>query len=328
MVVVANAALGTSSGLPNRKTQTGGCATDPHMETRRLRAGVVLLLAVAALGAAGAAVDSSGGGGSGSSGTGSGSSSGTGGSQGGGFAPMPDEVEPLFPGDVLTMLIGIVAVGGFVVAVVAAVLAIVRWDWKDLIAYVRSRAQTFAFFVLGLVAIYVLFELLTFPNGGGSTGDFSSGAEGVSDTASETGVELTAAVGIAIVIVVLLLLVLIARSAEDDDDGGATASAVSEPEEGTVGSSGVAIGSANVGRPPADNEVYRAWLTLANEANANARQETPEEVADRAVDAGVDEAAAREITSLFESVRYGDREPTSGIEQRAERARTKLAGER
>ncbi|GAB3687656.1 hypothetical protein GCM10028857_20990 [Salinarchaeum chitinilyticum] len=297
------------------------------METRRLRAGVVLLLAVAALGAAGAAVDSSGGGGSGSSGTGSGTTSGSGGSQGGGFAPMPDEAEPLFPGDVLAMLIGIVAVGGFVVAVVAAVLAILRWDWDDLLAYVRSRAQTFALFVLGVVAIYALFELLTFSNGGGSTGDFSSGAEGVSDTASATGVELTAAVGIAIVIVLLLLLALIARSAEDEDDGAA-ASVASEPEESGGGTSGVALGGATVASPPADNEVYRAWLSLANAANANARQETPEEVADRAVDAGVDEAAAREITSLFESVRYGDREPTSGIEQRAERARAKLSGER
>ncbi|WP_248516708.1 DUF4129 domain-containing protein [Salinarchaeum laminariae] len=296
------------------------------METRRVRAGVVLLLAVVALGAAGAAVDSSGGG-SGSSGAGGGTSSGAGADKGSGLAPMIDQSEPLFPGDLLTMLIGIMAAGGFLVAVVALVLAITRWDWPDLFAYVQSKLQTIAFFGLGLLALYFLFELLSLSGGDDTPGGVTSQAEGASDVASETGVELTAAVGVAIVIVALVVLLLIARSAEDDDDGAASRAAP-DSGEGAVTSGGSNVGGATISNQPADNEVYEAWLSLASAANANAHRDTPEEVADSAVDAGVDEAAAREITSLFESVRYGDREPTSGIEERAARARAKLSGER
>lgn len=294
------------------------------MESRRLRAAVVLLLAVAALGAAGAAVDTSGGGG-GSSGVGEGSSSGAGPAEGEGAASEIADIQPLIPGDIMTTILGALAVGGFVVAVVTVVLVLLRWDWDDLIAFVRSKAGIVVVGLLGVAVIYLLFELFAFSNGGGSEGVSEGGSEGMVETASETGVQLTAAVAFAVVVVLVVFLVLLARAYEDEDD--VVAHVAPDTGGGAVESGGTARTGTDVGRPPADNEVYRAWLSLADAANANARRDTPEEVAERAVDAGVDETATREITALFESVRYGGREPTGGIEQRARQAQSELAGE-
>ena len=66
------------------------------------------------------------------------------------------------------------------------------------------------------------------------------------------------------------------------------------------------------------NEVYRAWkemtglLDLPNPAVA-----TPGDFAAEAIDAGLDPADVRDLTRLFEAVRYGDRPATEARERRA-----------
>lgn len=293
------------------------------MESRRLRAAVVLLLAIAALGVAGAAVDTSGSG-TGSSGMGEGSSSGVGPGEKEGAAERMQDLGALFPGDVLTSIIGALALAGFAVAVVTGVTILLRWDWDDLIAFVRSKGGIVVAALLGVVGLYLFLQAFQFSSGGDSPSGGGGGSGGLRDTASETGLQLTPAVAFAVIVVVVVLLVLLARNSEDDDTIPSTDP---DPDGGPVESSGSAGGGTDIGRPPADNEVYRAWLSLADAADANARRATPEQVADRAVDAGVDETAAREITALFESVRYGGAEPTGGIEERAKRARSELGGE-
>lgn len=290
-----------------------------------MRAGVVLLLAVIALGAAGAAVDTSGGG-SGSEGLGEGAGSGMGGGEDPGFDVAERTLGPLFPGEILPTLIGLLAVGGMVAAVVAVVLAILNRDLERLLELLKIGSVYAAMGTVALVALYFLLQLFQFSRGGGSTGAFGDGAEGVSETASETGVSIPPVVGVGIVVVVVLLLLIFARSSGDEEESASQVA--SDPDEPAPRSGGTSPPSADVGRPPADNEVYRAWLSLADAADADTRRDTPEEVADRAVEAGVDEAAAREITTLFESVRYGDREAEEHVERRAERARTSLSGER
>jgi hypothetical protein len=51
---------------------------------------------------------------------------------------------------------------------------------------------------------------------------------------------------------------------------------------------------------------------------------TPGELARRAVDAGMNPEAVRELTDLFRAVRYGDERATAERERRADRALEQL----
>lgn len=66
------------------------------------------------------------------------------------------------------------------------------------------------------------------------------------------------------------------------------------------------------------NEVYRAWREMTDLLSLpSPRARTPGEFADAAVAAGMDADDVRELTRLFEDVRYGDDEPTPAMERRA-----------
>ena len=68
------------------------------------------------------------------------------------------------------------------------------------------------------------------------------------------------------------------------------------------------------------NEVYRAWTAMTSHFRiANRRSRTPGEFAAAAERAGMEGTDVRELTELFESVRYGDREPSEADEDRAVR---------
>lgn len=72
------------------------------------------------------------------------------------------------------------------------------------------------------------------------------------------------------------------------------------------------------GDRPLDNEVYRCWRAMADHVDpATPAARTPGEFERAAVDRGIDPDDARELTALFERVRYGDRPPTDGAERRA-----------
>lgn len=61
-----------------------------------------------------------------------------------------------------------------------------------------------------------------------------------------------------------------------------------------------------------DNEVYRAWWEMTSLLNApDPETSTPGEFADAAVDLGMDETDVRQLTQIFEEVRYGKRDPKS-----------------
>lgn len=69
---------------------------------------------------------------------------------------------------------------------------------------------------------------------------------------------------------------------------------------------------------PAENDVMRAYRELeAVVPVSRSATTTPREFAAAATDAGVDPDAVRELTALFETVRYGDREPTAELGGRA-----------
>lgn len=67
-----------------------------------------------------------------------------------------------------------------------------------------------------------------------------------------------------------------------------------------------------------ENEVYRAWREMTGALGVpNRRAKTPTEFETAAIRAGMDEADVRELTALFERVRYGGEQPTQADEQRA-----------
>ena len=66
------------------------------------------------------------------------------------------------------------------------------------------------------------------------------------------------------------------------------------------------------------NEVFRAWAEMTQHlAVPHPESSTPAEFAAAAVDAGMAPDDVRELTDLFEEVRYGDREVTEERERRA-----------
>ena len=70
-----------------------------------------------------------------------------------------------------------------------------------------------------------------------------------------------------------------------------------------------------------DNEVYRAWAEMTEHlAVDRPDSSTPAEFAAAAVDAGMAPEDVRELTDLFEAVRYGDRAVTEERERRAREA--------
>lgn len=67
-----------------------------------------------------------------------------------------------------------------------------------------------------------------------------------------------------------------------------------------------------------ENEVYRAWARMAEPLPVERPEtSTPAEFADAATDAGISPDDVRELTRLFETVRYGTADPTAEREQQA-----------
>jgi hypothetical protein len=67
-----------------------------------------------------------------------------------------------------------------------------------------------------------------------------------------------------------------------------------------------------------ENEVYRAWVEMTRHLDVDhPHSSTPAEFASAAVDAGIDPADVDELTTQFEAVRYGGESATEDRERRA-----------
>jgi len=114
-----------------------------------------------------------------------------------------------------------------------------------------------------------------------------------------------------------------AGDAVDDPDSDGDADGASEDDSAVAddalgAAAGRAAASLDGSGAPEDNEVVRAWRSLAAVLPvARPASSTPREFAAAATAAGVDERDVEELTALFEAVRYGDR-PADG--ERARRA--------
>lgn len=301
-----------------------------HMESGRVRAGVVLVLAVAALGAAGATLDAGSTGG-GTPGAGEGSGVGVGQGETGILA----EFDPPPGGDGgggwIARLLAAAMLGGVAVAVAYLVQAIRTWGLADLLAFLRTNAGRVLAAGAVIVALFLFVRYVpALPTGGGSTGVFGSAeAPGSGAVGEVTGEDLPVgvlAVGAALVVLVVALAVRSIRRGGDATPETAAPSSGAPAGDGPAGPDRAPGGVGPADPPPADNEVYRTWLALADAAGVDPRRRSPASVAERAVDAGVDEPTAREATALFEAVRYGRAPASDRRERRARRLRQSLAG--
>ncbi|PSQ36407.1 hypothetical protein BRD05_03115 [Halobacteriales archaeon QS_9_70_65] len=161
---------------------------------------------------------------------------------------------------------------------------------------------------------------IALPSTGGAVGEGLLPAGGGSDGAA--GAVSSSTPLIALFVAVAVAVVLVALLATGSD--GRAADETSNPDEGEEPAAAVGRVAAAAadriadGDADADNEVYRAWRRMTERLDvASPETTTPREFRQAAVEAGMDREDVAALTRLFESVRYGDREPTDDRERRA-----------
>lgn len=205
-----------------------------------------------------------------------------------------------------------------------------------LVAYVaserRREAVIFAAVAIALGAtVWFLSQHVTVPvpeptpeppagQGGSGLNDSRGGqVEGFETPASPT-------VGVVLVVLAVVGLVLavatsgrrtavVARLTAPDEDVAAIGRAAGRAADRIGGDSEDAGSGDGEGF---ENEVYRAWLEMTADLDVERpASSTPGEFADAAIEAGMRPDDVRELTALFEAVRYGGRGATAEREHRA-----------
>jgi hypothetical protein len=200
---------------------------------------------------------------------------------------------------------------------------------------IRSPRETVAMIAI-VVAVGVLFWLFLqvfsglnlfehsgdlLPPGGDGEGDGLGNPEGAAEPAGPLAVTLVVVLGVVLVGVVLLLR----RDDADTDDELAEREAVETGETDDTQAIGAIAGQAadRIEAGAADdreaaNEVYRAWQEMTTQLDIEAGETTtPREFQQEAVAAGMAAGDIRELTGLFETVRYGGESATEDRERRA-----------
>lgn len=254
---------------------------------------------------------------------------GSGGGSGGGPVSFGAEAGPL--GDLLAALqfgdlpsVGLLEplllVPGLVVFTVVSV---------ETIRYVNVRSVAGTAVAAGVAVVVGVVAFAVFPRvvpdapfDGSAVGmaALREGAERAPASGADIVLHLTPIVGL-----VALAGVVVAAVVRRGDD---TEETTTEPIEARGPSEVASVGAA-AGRAAEDlaeeasfeNAVYRAWREMVDAVAADAPETTtPGEFADRAVAAGMDPEDVAELTSLFETVRYGDLPVTEERRRQAEAA--------
>lgn len=165
---------------------------------------------------------------------------------------------------------------------------------------------------------------------GNTSGTFSltSGSGGAGAAGGGTPIVLIAlfaVLGLALIVAVALLI----QSTGDDEP--APPEAVETPDPVQMDAIGRAAGRAAdriEGDAEPDNAVYQAWKEMTDLLEVpNPEASTPAEFAAAAVGAGMAREDVNELTSQFETVRYGTATPTEEREERAVAALRRIEAE-
>jgi len=200
------------------------------------------------------------------------------------------------------------------------------------VIYLIKRAYSFGAAILGMYAVapvaFTAYFLATARCVSVETG--GPGNNGVADRIADVAgssllspdvspVVIAAVFGVALVAVAAVLF----RASGDQ-----TVTTLGEEEDDTGEQPDVADLAAAAGEAAerlqehdadVDNEVYRAWWEMTSLLNVpKPDSATPGEFADAAIEAGLDESHVDDLTTLFEEVRYGRRDPESREERAIE----------
>lgn len=301
------------------------------MEESRLRAVIVLVLAVTAIAAAGATIDGGSAGG-GSPGVGSGSGTGIGDGEEGGIVPVPESAGSIGGGDWFGYLLGATYAAAFLLLLALVVRSAYRRNLRQLLKAAGLAAAVVVLAIVTGIGFQQISEVFSelFGTSGNPGGLGGEGGVGLGGADSGGGVDfpltaLVALFGVALVGALVLAYLGRGRGSEGTPAPGAAADSPPDPESpsSSTAEPSSTVRTADV---PADNDVYEAWLALAEAADADPARDSPATVAERAVAAGVDEGVVDDVTALFEEVRYGGRPVTSERERRAASAAERIGG--
>lgn len=201
----------------------------------------------------------------------------------------------------------------------------------------RSKVPELGLAVLGPLGVlsYVTYLVLTACGTfrieiGGSSLNFGGASEtsnnssggSMGQAADAVASQPSLLLGIVLVVLILAAVVLLIVATGDTGETAEEAEEPDpEPEPVNVGAVGRAAGAAAdriAGEADAENEVYRAWTEMTEYlAVEGPESSTPAEFAEAAIDAGMAPDDVRELTALFEEVRYGTEEATEDRESRA-----------
>lgn len=275
-------------------------------------------LAVVAFGAAAATLDSAEGTGAGGAGDGVGVGDGEEGFSFGGFPAnqtTPDsgvDIPPILLRAAMTLLVAVALLG----------FAFMLYD-EGLTVLARLAGAA----VLGVLLAALIYALIRAAGDTGDGGLFGSGsfslpsggAAGTGDLAS-TVVSNPPAAAVAVLGIAVLVAAVVLVQATDDAPAASTEPPADPEPTATAAAVGRAAGRAAdriEADAAVDNAVYRAWREMTDDLELPRETSTPGEFADAAVAAGMAPTDVRELTTLFEDVRYGGEAADEEREQRA-----------
>lgn len=121
-----------------------------------------------------------------------------------------------------------------------------------------------------------------------------------------------------LVVGLVLAGILVALLRRDSDEGSSQSKRDEEPNLAAVGRAAGQAADHIEMDAATDNEVYRVWKEMTSLLDvSNPETSSPREFATVAAEAGMDERDVRELTRLFEDVRYGGQTASSEYEHRA-----------
>jgi len=226
----------------------------------------------------------------------------------------------------LIVVLGVIV---FVVGVLTTLAMFAKWLTPR-----RTVGLAIVIGVVAVVSLLVLGALMdTVPEMGGvqmepkngtdGGGGGGTGGEAASDS-PRSGTEATPLLFGIVGLAMVLLAAAVYRYSGTDVDIALEEGTDETDEPSSVQAVGQAAGRAAdrlEAESDLENAIYRAWREMTDALDvAQPRTTTPEEFAEIAIEAGMSDEDVRELTRVFEEVRYGNRQPTPEREQRSQEA--------
>ncbi|WP_459191506.1 DUF4129 domain-containing protein [Halosimplex sp. J119] len=263
--------------------------------------------------------------------SGNGRSSGGGGSEGSGPPGLGDAIGELGSGG--AVFVGVPYFREIVLAMLAVTLAVVTWyairNWRDTLRFVAALAVLLVGSIVFLTLLppglfagsQSVVEVLAPPTSGGGGGDTGS------TTPLPPLLLVLLLAGFGLLAGAFVATSLRSESADPDPEEPGEDPTDAEVIAQAAGRAADRIESADSAEA-VDNEIYRAWREMTDRVEVtDPETTTPGEFADVAVDAGLAPEDVRELTTLFEAVRYGDRAPTDADERRSAALLRRIEGD-